>query len=289
MRDDIYLIDIVARAVTEERASSTPCAILPIGTSEGAQRAACRRWPTISYGLEPPLIWRRQRLPTLTVQADLVPGIEAATFVKQMRNRSRQFAGSCRQATRSSPAARWRTAPRPGQHLRRVPGHAVSHDHHPDDAAQSFQRLFLVCPRHHWRIIGVCRRLACVRGAHGLRRHPRRHLVDWHGDPQFRDPDRPDRYQIDAGETPWQAVICATEHRLRPILLTAAAAILGMIPIAPTVFWGPMAYAVMGGLVVATLLTLVFLPALYVAWFRIKPPEGQPSSQAAPAAMPLAA
>ena len=57
---------------------------------------------------------------------------------------------------------------------------------------------------------------------------------------------------------------------LRPILLTAAAAILGMIPIAPTVFWGPMAYAVMGGLVVATLLTLVFLPALYVAWFRIK-------------------
>ena len=68
-------------------------------------------------------------------------------------------------------------------------------------------------------------------------------------------------------------MIVATEHRLRPILLTAAAAILGMIPIAPTVFWGPMAYAVIGGLVVATLLTLVFLPALYVAWFRIRPAE----------------
>jgi multidrug efflux pump subunit AcrB len=65
-------------------------------------------------------------------------------------------------------------------------------------------------------------------------------------------------------------VIAAAEHRLRPILLTAAV-ILGMIPIAPTVFWGPMAYAVMGGLVLATLLTLVFLPALYVAWFRISP------------------
>jgi predicted RND superfamily exporter protein len=65
----------------------------------------------------------------------------------------------------------------------------------------------------------------------------------------------------------------ATEHRLRPILLTAAAAILGMIPIAPTVFWGPMAYAVIGGLMVATLLTLVFLPALYVAWFRIQPAQ----------------
>ena len=71
----------------------------------------------------------------------------------------------------------------------------------------------------------------------------------------------------------------ATEHRLRPILLTAAAAILGMISIAPTVFWGPMAYAVMGGLVVATLLTLVFLPALYVAWYRITPfKETNPSS-----------
>jgi multidrug efflux pump subunit AcrB len=76
---------------------------------------------------------------------------------------------------------------------------------------------------------------------------------------------------IEDGEHPWAAVISATEHRLRPILLTAAAAILGMIPIAPTVFWGPMAYAVMGGLIVATLLTLVFLPALYVAWFRITP------------------
>jgi multidrug efflux pump len=79
--------------------------------------------------------------------------------------------------------------------------------------------------------------------------------------------------EIAAGRHAWDAVIVATEHRLRPILLTAAAAILGMIPIAPTVFWGPMAYAVIGGLTVATLLTLVFLPALYVAWFRIQPTQ----------------
>ncbi len=75
------------------------------------------------------------------------------------------------------------------------------------------------------------------------------------------------------GLHPWNAVIDATTHRVRPILLTASAAILGMIPIAPTVFWGPMAYAIMGGLAVATVLTLVFLPALYVAWFRIRRPE----------------
>jgi len=74
-------------------------------------------------------------------------------------------------------------------------------------------------------------------------------------------------------------VVDATMHRFRPILLTASAAILGMVPIAPTVFWGPMAFAVMGGLVVATLLTLVFLPALYVAWFRVKEPDGTEGAQ----------
>ncbi len=77
------------------------------------------------------------------------------------------------------------------------------------------------------------------------------------------------------GRHPWDAVIEATSHRFRPILLTASAAILGMIPIAPTIFWGPMAYAIMGGLAVATLLTLVFLPALYVTWFRIRKPDPQ--------------
>jgi multidrug efflux pump subunit AcrB len=79
--------------------------------------------------------------------------------------------------------------------------------------------------------------------------------------------------EIAAGMAPWNAVLEATMNRTRPILLTAAAAILGMIPIAPTVFWGPMAYAIMGGLASATLLTLVFLPALYVLWFRVKEPE----------------
>src|SRR6516165_2132272 len=74
------------------------------------------------------------------------------------------------------------------------------------------------------------------------------------------------------GPHPWEAVINATIHPLRPIVLTAAAASLGMIPIASEVFWGPMAYAIIGGLFVATLLTLLFLPALYVAWFRVKEP-----------------
>ncbi len=75
------------------------------------------------------------------------------------------------------------------------------------------------------------------------------------------------------GRHPWDAVVEATSHRFRPILLTSAAAILGMVPIAPTIFWGPMAYAIAGGLAIATVLTLIFVPALYVAWFRVKRPQ----------------
>jgi multidrug efflux pump subunit AcrB len=81
-----------------------------------------------------------------------------------------------------------------------------------------------------------------------------------------------DEYERD-GYEPWDAVVEATEHRRRPILLTAAAASLGMIPIAREVFWGPMAYAMIGGIIVATLLTLLFLPALYVAWYKIREPK----------------
>ena len=62
----------------------------------------------------------------------------------------------------------------------------------------------------------------------------------------------------------------ASSSRFRPIMLTAISTVLGMIPIAPTVFWGPMAFAIMGGLLVATMLTLVFLPTVYVTWFRGK-------------------
>jgi multidrug efflux pump subunit AcrB len=71
----------------------------------------------------------------------------------------------------------------------------------------------------------------------------------------------------DQGKDVWQAAVDASSARFRPIMLTAVSTVLGMIPIAPTVFWGPMSFAIMGGLLVATILTLIFLPTLYVAWF----------------------
>jgi multidrug efflux pump len=79
-------------------------------------------------------------------------------------------------------------------------------------------------------------------------------------------------HDIAEGRAPWDAIVEATVRRFRPIVLTAAAAVLAMIPLSRSAFFGPMAVAIMGGLVVATVLTLVFLPALYAAWFRVRRP-----------------
>ncbi len=74
------------------------------------------------------------------------------------------------------------------------------------------------------------------------------------------------------GVATWDAIVEAAVRRFRPIILTAAAAVLAMIPLSRSVFWGPMAVAIMGGLIVATVLTLLCLPAMYAAWFRVRPP-----------------
>ena len=275
-----YLIDVVARAVPEERGELDTLRNLMLHAS-GGKHVPLAQLATFSYGLEAPLIWRRQRLPTVTVQAEVPPGIEATTVrssssraiaavqgqaAARLQGRARRRRS--RTAPRRRPASSWCF---PLMLFLMVSMLMVQ--------LMSIQRLFLVLLTAPLALIGVAAALLISRRADGLRRHPRRDLADRHGDPQLGDPDRADRRAHRGRRASRAAVISATEHRLRPILLTAAAAILGMIPIAPTVFWGPMAYAVMGGLVVATLLTLVFLPALYVAWFRIEPVEArQPSN-----------
>jgi len=91
-------------------------------------------------------------------------------------------------------------------------------------------------------------------------------------------------FELRLGRHAWDAVVEAASSRFRPIMLTTVSTVLGLIPIAATIFWGPMAFAIMGGLLVATVLTLIFLPALYVAWFRIKEPAGHGEIYATPAA-----
>jgi multidrug efflux pump len=273
LRDATYLIDIVARAVPSERAQLETLRNLRFDGTAG-RNIPLAQIATLSYVQEPPLIWRRQRLPTVTVQADVVPGMQATTVVKQLAPAMAAFRA---------------TLP---------PGYAVVTGGTIEDSAKAqasifvvfpvvlllmatilmvqlmnFQRLAMVLLTAPLAIIGVALVLLVSRAPMGfvaiLGIISLIGMVIRNSVILIVQVDQ----QIAEGQEPWSAVISATEHRLRPILLTAAAAILGMIPIAPTVFWGPMAYAVMGGLAVATLLTLVFLPALYVAWFRIRPPE----------------
>jgi multidrug efflux pump subunit AcrB len=273
LRDATYLIDIVARAVPEERAQLDTLRNLQFEIA-GGRNVPLGQIASLSYVLEPPLIWRRQRLPTVTVQADVTPGVEATTVVKALEPSINEFRAKL------------------------PPGYSVTTGGALEDSAKaeasifvvfpvmmllmatilmvqlmSFQRLTLVLLTAPLALIGVTAALLVSRAPMGfvailgvislIGMVIRNSVILL---------DQVDQ-NIAKGEEPWTAVISATEHRLRPILLTAAAAILGMIPIAPTVFWGPMAYAVMGGLAVATALTLVFLPALYVAWFRIGPPK----------------
>ena len=271
LREGTYLIDIVARTVPEERAEIDTLRHLMLGTS-GGRHVPLSQVATLSYELEQPLIWRRQRLPTVTVQAEVRPGIEATTVAKQLDGAVEQF--------RSTLPAGYRvvlggviedSAKAQGSIFAVFPLMLLLMATILMLQLKSFQRLFLVLLTAPLALIGVAAAMllaqapmgfVAILGVISLIGMVIRNSViliaqiDQH---------------IEDGEQPWSAVISATEHRLRPILLTAAAAILGMIPIAPTVFWGPMAYAVMGGLIVATLLTLVFLPALYVAWFRITP------------------
>ena len=95
--------------------------------------------------------------------------------------------------------------------------------------------------------------------------------------------------EMDAGRDPWNAVLEAAVQRTRPVVLTALATVLAMYPLTHSVFWGPMAIAIMGGLTVATVLTIFFVPALYTAWFRIgRATERAPDATVSPAVAPYA-
>src|SRR4051794_19688644 len=289
LRDATYLIDIVARAVPNERARLDTLReiMLPVA---GGKSVPLGQVATLSYELEPPMIWRRHRVPTVTVQADVAPGVEPTTVIAELEPviagfRAKLPAGySVVVGGVTEESAKAQTSifvVFPLMLFLMVTILMVQ--------LKSFSRLVLVLLTAPLGIIGVVGALllaqaplgfVAILGVISLAGIVIRNSViliaqiDQH---------------ILAGEPAWSAVISATQHRLRPILLTATAAILGMIPIAPTVFWGPMAYAVMGGLVVATLLTLVVLPALYVTWFRIKPIGVKPPSGAVTSLAPATA
>jgi multidrug efflux pump subunit AcrB len=273
MRDGIYLIDVVARAAADERISPATLRMLQIPLTSG-RTVPLMQVANVDYGQELPLIWRRDRQPALTVQADVTEGLQPATVVAALAPRIAAFnrglpegyqvavGGIAEESAKSQASV---AAVVPVMLLLMLTLLMIQ--------LQSFQRLFLVLSVAPLGLIGVVAALLLARAPLGF--VAILGVIALIGMIVRNSVILVDQIETEIahGRHPWDAVVEATLHRFRPILLTAAAAILGMIPIAPTVFWGPMAYAIMGGLAVATALTLVFLPALYVAWFRVKEPK----------------
>ncbi len=271
LRDATYLIDIIARAGESDRADLASLRNLTVAGA-GGKRVPLEQIASIGYAMEAPMIWRRDRLPTVTVQADVTAGVEAATVTNRLAAAIEQFRAKLPEGYQLALGG---TAEDSAKSLASIAAVApfmvllimvilmVQ--------LMSFQRLALALSTAPLALIGVTASFLVSGAAMGfvaiLGIISLIGMVIRNSVILITQIDQ----NIADGQAGWDAVIDATTHRLRPILLTAAAAILGMIPIASNVFWGPMAYAVMGGLAAATLLTLVFLPALYVKWFGIRP------------------
>jgi multidrug efflux pump subunit AcrB len=282
IRDDIYLIDVVARAGPDERVSPATLKTLAIPLPDG-KSVPLLQLASVEYGLDWPLVWRRDRLATITVQADVVGEVLPATVIAALQPRKRALqakqppgytvaVGGTVEESGKSLASVAAVLPYAGLLMLIILMVQL----------QSASRLFLVLSVAPFGLIGVVLALLLARKPMGF--VAILGIIALVGMIVRNSVILVDQIQTEIahGRSRWDAVIEATSHRFRPILLTAAAAIFGMVPIAPTVFWGPMAYAIMGGLAVATLLTLVFLPALYVAWFRIREHEPAPLGTASP-------
>ena len=274
VRDATYLINVVGRSREGERGSIDTLQSLqiPTGSGESIPLAAVANF---RYDLEQPTVIRRDRIPTITVEAAIVGHTQPATIVDQLAPEVKAFAAKLPHGYDVAVAG---TVEESGKSqapiIAVVPVMLFVMATILMIQLQSFQRLFLVVAVAPLGLIGVVAALLPSGAPLGfvallgvlaligiLIRNSVILIV------QIEE-------LVEAGTERWTAVIEASEHRMRPIALTAAAASLALIPIAREVFWGPMAYAMMGGIIAGTAITLLFLPALYIAWFRLKEPEG---------------
>jgi multidrug efflux pump subunit AcrB len=265
IRDDIYLVNVLARATASERISLDTLQTMQVPIP-GGRTVALGQFATISYGQEYPLVWRRDRVLALTVQADVRPGVLPESVVAELGPRiaelqtrlpagyAIEIGGIAEESAKSRASV-----------LAVVPIMIVVMLTALMFQLQSFARLGLVVAILPLGLIGVVAALlafgrplgfVAILGILALLG-----MIAKNGVILIVQIEE-DRA---AGLPLRDAVVAAATSRLRPMMLTALSTVLGLIPIAPTVFWGPMAFAIMGGLLVATLLTLVVLPALYVA------------------------
>ncbi|GAB3096841.1 efflux RND transporter permease subunit [Lysobacter terrae] len=275
-REGNELVEMLMRGPDEERARLDLLGSLAVPTANGP--VPLSQIAKLEYVFEDGVIWHRDRLPTVTVRADIRNKLTAPTVVDQIvptlkEIRAQLPEGYLLQTGGTvEDSARGQNSINAGMPLFLLVVVTLLMLQ-----LRSFSRTMLVLLTAPLGLIGVTMFLLVFRvpfgfvamlGTIALAGMIMRNsviLVD-----QI-------EHDIAAGNDRWHAIIEATVRRFRPIVLTALAAVLAMIPLSRSAFFGPMAVAIMGGLIVATVLTLLFLPALYAAWFRVKAGEAQPS------------
>lgn len=279
------LVDVVVRATPEERKRIGQIGDLQVFT-RGGVTVPLSQVARIEPGFEEPVLWRRNRDLALTVRSDLADGVQGPYATARIRPSLQPIVDSLPPGYRIEEGGAIEESDKANQALFAV---------FPVMFAvmltllmiqlQSFSRVLMVFLTGPLALIGVVPALLLFQAPFGF---VALLGVIALGGMIMRNAiilvDQIDQ-DIARGVAPWAAIVDATVRRSRPVVLTAAAAVLAMIPLTRSVFWGPMAISIMGGLVVATALTLVFVPALYAAWFRVR--RDEPART--PATLPMAA
>ncbi|MCE1116307.1 MULTISPECIES: efflux RND transporter permease subunit [Pseudomonas] len=276
VNDNIYLVNVVARAEDSERGSPDTLQNLQIVNPSGVS-IPLLAFATVRYEQEQPLVWRRDRKPTITIKASVNGDIQPTDLVAELKPKIDAFASKLPVGYEVQTGGTVEESGKAqGPIAKVIPLMLFLMATFLMIQLHSVQKLFLVVSVAPLGLIGVVVALVptgtpmgfvAILGILALAGIIIRNSVIL--------VTQIDEFE-EQGLSPWDAVLEATNHRRRPILLTAAAASLGMLPIAREVFWGPMAYAMIGGIISATLLTLLFLPALYVAWYKIREPQKTP-------------
>ena len=270
-REGIEHIDVVARAVPDERLELGRLPALTITTRNGVP-VPLSQIARLHYEFEEPILWRRNRDLVLTARGDIVDGVQAPDVSAEILAKLGGIEDALPYGYRIETGGSIEESAKANVALAAVlPAMAVAMLALLMIQLQSFSRLALVFVTAPLGIIGATGALllsnqpfgfVALLGLIALAGMIMRNTIIL--------VDQID-HDIASGHGRHRAIIDATVRRTRPVLLTALAAILGMIPLARSIFWGPMAITIMGGLFVATLLTLLVVPALYALWFRVRP------------------
>ncbi|MBD8542745.1 efflux RND transporter permease subunit [Oxalobacteraceae sp. CFBP 8755] len=273
-RESNRLIDMVVRQPLEERSTITRLSETLVPTT-GGQAVTIGQVARVRFVWEPGVVWREGREWAIMVQADVVDGIQGPTVTAQVDKQLRAlrarlpagYALTIEGAAADSSEAEASIAANVPLVLFIVFALLMLQLH-------SFSRSLLVFLTGPLGVAGAAMALLILDRPFGFVANLG--VIALFGMIIRNSVILVDQIEQDiaTGSHPWDAIIEAAVRRCRPILLTAAAAALAMIPLSRSTFWGPMAVAIMGGLMVATALTLLFLPALYAAWFRVKKPAG---------------